>query len=153
MNADQQRFQNAKLAYLCTWIAFVATVLYLDWGSARPHHVVVGILAFPGALAALFWILKGGKWVYAAGVFTAALLLGYVTWWGIEISRLESLGSFWSRIWIQMRIHTGVPSEYLAKSHYAEAAAQVYWLILMPLVQLACLPLLYMLLPRRAHAA
>jgi hypothetical protein len=142
--------------YSGVWLAFVAVVLLLDWGNARPHHVITALLAFPGALVGLAWAYKGGRWVYAASVMTAAILVAYLAWWAIEIARLRAIDpsdSLWDDVWLHVKVHLTLPGVYLSRSKYLDAALMLYWITLMPVLQAAFVPFLLRSLRFRADAA
>ena len=134
---------QTKSAYFGVWAVFLALVLYMDWSNARTYNMVVGLLAFPGAVFALLWALRGGKWGWGALAATIALLCAYLAWWFIEISdryAADPATGLVRTIMVQFQIWTGITRVLMDRSQYLDAICQLYWLALMPLLQIAFLP-------------
>jgi len=132
-----------RSAYLAVWAVFLALILYMDWSNARPYNLVVGLLAFPGTVIAALWTLRGGKWALGALTLSLAVLCGYLYWWSAEIGQryaTDPSPGLTRTMMVQVQIWTGITRVLIGRSEYLNAFCQLYWLALMPLLQLGFLP-------------
>ena len=126
--------------YLLSWILFLTVVLIFDWRDVRLHYVSVGLLAFPGILVALGWLVRDGKWAYASAAMSLLTVIGYCIWWGIEIvERYEAdpMPGLLRTVSVQFRIPGALLSQRLSQGDYLVALYESYWQIAMPLLQIA----------------
>ena len=146
MNSKRTRPTAAQLGYLCSWLTFVAVLGVLEgWSSAPPLYLFIGFLALTGTLCAVLWIAQSPKWVHGALGCSTALVSAYVLWWAIDIGRRYTAGlglGLLESALLQVEIWVGMARSLIGRSHYLYAFSQLYWGLLMALVQLAFLPTL-----------
>ena len=129
-----------RILYLLSWLLFLGVVLLFDWDNARLHHVVVGLLAFPGAIIAVAWTMQRRKWAYASMVMSAVTVVGYLVWWGIEVLErysVDPMPGILRTVLVQLQIPGLLLSKRVSEGDYLLSAYESYWQIAMPLIQLA----------------
>jgi hypothetical protein len=146
MNAKATRPSAAKLAYLGTWLVFIAVLLIMEgWRNAPPLYLFIWLAGFVGALMASLWSFRNGKWIYGALVSSAALLSAYVLWWAADIADRYSVDphpGLLRTALVQVEIWVHMTRAFIGRSLYLYAFCQFYWGLLMALLQLAFLPML-----------
>jgi hypothetical protein len=126
-------------AYLISWILFLVTVLLLDWSNARPYHVFIGLLAFPGVIIAAGCTLREGRWRLAALAVSALSVLGYCTSWAIEAYGrylADPMPGLLGTIAVQVRIPRLLFAHRISQKDYLGALYEAYWQVGMPVLQL-----------------
>ena len=131
-----------RLAYVISWLLFLIAVDTLNWDNAKPMHVLLGALVFPGTLVSAIWLVRPGRWVFGALLMSSITVLLYLYWWGMSISAshaadptpglLHEIASYF-----QFRLQ--FIKQLFSRSHHLLAASQLYWLLLMGFVQAAFL--------------
>lgn len=144
--------------YLLSWLLFVIAVMLLSWDDARLHHVMVGLLAFPGFIVALVSCIKKRGWTYAPLTMSAVAVIGYLVWWGIEILErytIDSASGVFRTALVQLAIPRELFSQRIAQGDYLLASYEVYWQLGMPLLQVCFLILLTreLMLPRKRSSS
>jgi hypothetical protein len=135
-------------------VLFLLTVLLLDWHDARPYHLVVGLLAFPGMVIAVGWAFRGTRWwLYACTAISSAIVLAYVVWWSIEVFKrysADSMPGLLRTISVQFLIPRALFQQRIAHGDFLHAMYECYWQIGMPIVQILFVLLLANLIKRPA---
>jgi hypothetical protein len=142
--------------YLTSWILFLITVLLLDWSNARPYHLLVGWLAFPGVIIAAAWSLWKGRWAFAALAISALTVLSYTASWGIEAYDrylADPTPGLLGTIAAQVRIPRLLFTHRIAHNDYLGALYEAYWQVGMPVLQLVFVFALVQSLLAFRHAA
>jgi len=126
-----------RFCYALSWILFLVTVLYLGWDNARLYHLAIAVLAFPGVLIGVMWILRKSKWSTAALGMSVVTALGYIVWWSIEILyRFDSTPGLLETISTQFRIPRLLFEQRFAQDDYLGALLEAYWQLGMPVLQI-----------------
>jgi len=129
--------------YALSWLLFLLAILVLGWDNARPYHVLVGMLAFPGTAIAILWNLRKGKWGIAALGMSILTVLGYGAWWLIEIlDRYDSSPGLAETVLMQFRIPRLLFKQRLLQEDYSGALLEAYWQLGMPILQVIFLVLI-----------
>jgi hypothetical protein len=146
MNAKATRPSAAKFAYLGTWLVFVAVLLIMEgWSNAPPLYLFIWLMGFVGTLAASVWSFRNANWVYGAIGSSVALLIAYALWWAADIANRYSVDpspGLLRTMLVQVEIWVHMARSFIGRSHFLYAFCQLYWGLLMALLQLAFLPML-----------
>ena len=158
MSTGRASSNAAKIAYLGSWVVFCAVIMAMEgWSDAAPLYLFIAFMGFVGLITAVMWILRGTNWIYGALASSLAVLIAYGLWWAVDIgTRYEAdpHPGLLRTITVQVEIWLSLARGLIGRSHYLYAFCQLYWGILMPLIQLAFLPsLLGSLRSLRARAA
>lgn len=128
---------TTRFFYGLSWILFLVTILYLGWDNARLYHLAIAVLAIPGVLIAVMWIVRKSKWSNAALGISVVTVLGYIVWWSIEIFyRFDSTPSLLETISTQFRIPRLLFEQRLSQDDYLGALLEAYWQLGMPVLQI-----------------
>jgi len=128
-----------RATYFGSWVLYSATVAYLDWSNSSLPHVLLGLMAFVGALLALLWLVLSGRLSYACVGFSLVLIAVYAIEWtgqinyryeaGLHQNLIQEVG-FQGRMWSAMFLHRWNAGDGVG------ALAEAYWMFGMALVQL-----------------
>ena len=132
-----------KGAYLGSWLVFIAVILIMEgWSKASPLYLFIAGVGVVGVVAAALWAFGNGKWLYVALVCSLTLIAAYVLWWIVDIGyRYESDPNpgLLRTVSVQLEIWLSMARAFIGRSHYLYAFCQLYWGVLMPLLQFAFL--------------
>jgi hypothetical protein len=144
MNAQRARSNSVRLAYLGSWLVFVAVILVLEgWTIEVPLYFFIAVLGFVGVVTGALWALRDAKWVYGALGSSVMLLAAYALWWSADISHRYSVDpdpGLWGAAVAQLEIWLSMVRAFIGRSYYLYAFCQLYWGVLMALLQLVFLP-------------
>jgi hypothetical protein len=144
----------AKVIYLTTWLLYCAAVLYLDWTNAKLFHVMLGLLAFVGALAAIGWLVFPRRVAYGCLSLSLVIVISYCVWWGSQMLSRQaadpSIGfvrelSLQGLMWALMFKHRW------SAGNYVGALTEAYWNFGMAMTQIVFAPIIALGLSRRAE--
>jgi heme exporter protein D len=123
-----------------TWLLFALAVAALDWRDAAPIHQAILAFGLIGFALAVVWLIRGGRWKYACLATSIVLLASYGVWWFVELLnhyRADPQSGLTGALALHVQIWASLLRKRFADGFGFGGAAEFYWLVGMPVIQVA----------------